>query len=97
MLDLTLHADRRSEAAEKEPTAFGDIRDVRADERGSLRAKAPAVVRDLGALPEVVQDSGVGFVYRTDEELLSALNRLAASPALRAELGERGYPGFLRT
>jgi glycosyltransferase involved in cell wall biosynthesis len=58
--------------------------------------KAPAVVRDLGALPEVVEDSGGGFVYRTDEELLAALNKLADSPALRAELGEKGYQGFAR-
>ncbi|MBV8841598.1 MAG: glycosyltransferase family 4 protein [Bryobacterales bacterium] len=59
--------------------------------------KTPAVVRDLGALPEVVEDSGGGFVYRNDEELLSRLNQLAASPVLRAELGEKGYQGFLRS
>jgi glycosyltransferase involved in cell wall biosynthesis len=58
--------------------------------------KTPAVVRDLGALPEVVDDSGGGFVYRTDEELLSALNQIADSPRLRAELGEKGYQGFVR-
>jgi glycosyltransferase involved in cell wall biosynthesis len=56
--------------------------------------KTPAVVRDLGALPEVVQDSGGGFVYRTDEELLGALHRIAGSPELRAELGQKGYDGF---
>jgi glycosyltransferase involved in cell wall biosynthesis len=59
--------------------------------------KTPAVVRDLGALPEVVNDSGGGFVYRTDEELLSALTRLADSPGLRAELGEKGYQGFIES
>jgi glycosyltransferase involved in cell wall biosynthesis len=58
--------------------------------------KTPAIVRDLGALPEVVQDSGGGFVYRTDDELLDAMNRLAASPALRGELAEKGYDGFRR-
>ena len=57
--------------------------------------KTPVVVRDLGALPEVVQDSGGGFVYRSDEELLEALQRLASSPSLRAELGNRGYEAFL--
>ena len=58
--------------------------------------KTPAIVRDLGALPEAVQDSGGGFVYRTDEELLQAIRRLAASPEVRAELGEKGYAGFVR-
>ncbi len=58
--------------------------------------KTPAIVRDLGALPEAVQDSGGGFVYRTDEELLQAMECLARSPGLRENLGERGYQGFLR-
>jgi glycosyltransferase involved in cell wall biosynthesis len=59
--------------------------------------KTPAVVRDLGALPEVVEESGGGFVYSTDEELLPTLTRLADSPGLRAELGEKGYQGFVRS
>jgi glycosyltransferase involved in cell wall biosynthesis len=53
--------------------------------------KTPAIVRDRGALPEVIQESGGGFVYRTDAELLDAIARLAGSPELRAELGENGY------
>lgn len=58
--------------------------------------KTPVIVRDLGALPEVVLDSGGGFVYRTDDELLQAMTRIASSPALRAELGQKGYDAFLR-
>ena len=58
--------------------------------------KTPVVVRDLGALPEVVQESGGGLIYRTDEELLAALDRIARSPQLRAELGQKGYDGFVQ-
>lgn len=58
--------------------------------------KTPAIVRDLGALPEVICDSGGGYVYRTDEELLQAIQQLAASPRLRDESGELGYQAFLR-
>jgi glycosyltransferase involved in cell wall biosynthesis len=58
--------------------------------------QTPSVVRDLGALPEVIRDSGGGFVYRTDEELLAALGQLAGSPRLREELGQKGYAGFVR-
>jgi glycosyltransferase involved in cell wall biosynthesis len=58
--------------------------------------KTPVIVRDLGALPEVVQDSGGGFVYRTDDELLAAMRCVADSPELRAELGERGYRAFIQ-
>jgi glycosyltransferase involved in cell wall biosynthesis len=56
--------------------------------------KTPAIVRDLGALPEVIEDSGGGLVYRTDGELLAALYRISGSPALRTELGEKGYGAF---
>ncbi len=58
--------------------------------------KTPVVVRDLGGLPEVVQDSGGGFIYRTDEELLDSLDRIVRQPDLRAELGQKGYDGFVR-
>lgn len=58
--------------------------------------KTPVIVRDLGPFPEAIEDSGGGFVYRTDAELLSAMNRIAASAALRAELGEKGYSAFVQ-
>lgn len=58
--------------------------------------KTPVIVRDLGALPEVVEDAHGGFVYRTDEELLAAIASLANDPGLRRELGENGYREFLR-
>jgi glycosyltransferase involved in cell wall biosynthesis len=58
--------------------------------------KTPVIVRDLGALPEVIHDSNGGFVYRTDEQLLSAMRRIGTSPALRSDLGENGYRAFLK-
>ncbi len=61
----------------------------------ALARKTPVIVRDLGALPEVVEDSGGGYSYRTDAELLHALNNILAAPGLRSELGEKGYQGFL--
>jgi glycosyltransferase involved in cell wall biosynthesis len=63
----------------------------------SFARKTPVIVRDLGGLPEVIQDSGGGFIYRNDEELLDALRRIASSPDLRAELGENGYQAFIRS
>ena len=58
--------------------------------------KTPVIVRDLGALPEVIEDSAGGYVYNSDEELLAAMRRLACCPSLRAELGEKGYRAFNR-
>jgi glycosyltransferase involved in cell wall biosynthesis len=62
----------------------------------SFARKTPVIVRDLGALPEVIQDSHGGFVYRTDEELLAAMHRIATSAELRFELGENGYRAFVK-
>jgi glycosyltransferase involved in cell wall biosynthesis len=58
--------------------------------------KTPVIARDLGALPEVIQDSGGGFVYRSNEELLDAIRRIAQSPEVRHELGEKGYRAFIQ-
>ncbi len=58
--------------------------------------KTPVIVRDLGALPEVVADSGGGYVYRNDDELLDAIHKIVIAPELRRELGQQGYNAFLR-
>lgn len=54
----------------------------------------PAVVRDAGGSRELIDATGGGMVYRTDEELLSALHRLAGDAALRAQLGQRARAGY---
>ncbi|HYM12541.1 MAG TPA: glycosyltransferase family 4 protein [Bryobacterales bacterium] len=58
--------------------------------------KTPVIVNDLGALPEVVYDSGGGYVYRTPEELRRAMSLLTSQPALKTELGQKGYDAFCR-
>ena len=58
--------------------------------------RTPVIVRDLGGLTEAVEDSGGGFAYRTDEELLEAMERLRTDPELRRELGERGHEAYVR-
>jgi len=60
----------------------------------SFARKTPVIVRDLGALPEVVNDSGGGLIYQTDDELLTALRRVANEPELRTSLGQAGYCAF---
>jgi glycosyltransferase involved in cell wall biosynthesis len=54
----------------------------------------PAIVRDLGAVPEPVVDSGGGIVYRTDDELVAALDALRTDARLRASLGARAYAAW---
>ncbi len=58
--------------------------------------KTPVIVNNLGALPEVVEDSGGGFVYNNESELVDAIKNLAENPVLRSELGNKGYAAFLK-
>ncbi len=58
--------------------------------------KTPVVVNNLGALPEVVQDSGGGFMYNNRSEFIDALEKLTENPTLRNELGNKGYAAFLK-
>jgi glycosyltransferase involved in cell wall biosynthesis len=59
-----------------------------------FRQQTPALVPDLGSMPEIIADSGGGFVYRDRDDLASRLALLAAEPGLRDELGRRGYRAF---
>jgi glycosyltransferase involved in cell wall biosynthesis len=55
----------------------------------------PAVVTPSGALPELIEESGGGIVYRNDDELVEALERLREDRAFRDELGARGRDAYL--
>ena len=54
----------------------------------------PVIVRDVGALPEPVEESGGGVVYRSDDELRDALDRVRTDPALRAQLAARAHAAW---
>jgi glycosyltransferase involved in cell wall biosynthesis len=58
--------------------------------------KTPVIVNNLGALPEVVEDSGGGIIYNNDEELIRALQELSTNDVLRDDLGRKGYDAFLK-
>ena len=52
-------------------------------------------MHDLGALPEIVEEAGGGLVYRTQQELLEAMESLRDDVQRRRELGERGHAAWL--
>ena len=58
--------------------------------------KTPAIAHDLGALTEVIDDSGGGLLYRTSAELQAAMERLLAEPELRRRFGESGHDAWGR-
>jgi glycosyltransferase involved in cell wall biosynthesis len=60
----------------------------------AFQQRTPVIVRDLGGMPEYVEESGGGFIYDTDEELIAAMDWLLADRAQRDELGFRGYKAY---
>jgi glycosyltransferase involved in cell wall biosynthesis len=57
--------------------------------------RTPVIATALGAVGELAEASGGGITYRTQEELLVAMERLRTEPRLRDSLGERGYVAFV--
>lgn len=53
--------------------------------------KTPVIVRKRGGMPEVVDTSRGGFVYETDDELMTAVDKLVDEPGLRRTLGQQGF------
>jgi glycosyltransferase involved in cell wall biosynthesis len=60
----------------------------------AFREKTPVIARNLGGMPEMLQESGGGFTYDTEEELVGTLDHLLVNPSLRDELGQRGYQAY---
>jgi glycosyltransferase involved in cell wall biosynthesis len=53
--------------------------------------RTPVIARDLGAVAELVRESGGGLLYRTEDDLIGAMEALRADGQRRDELGRRGY------
>jgi glycosyltransferase involved in cell wall biosynthesis len=45
-------------------------------------------------MPEIIADSGGGFVYNSDDELVSAKAQLMANPLERAQMDRNGYQAY---
>jgi len=53
--------------------------------------RTPAIVRNIGGMPEIIQESGGGFVYDTEPELIHAMEKLMSDSSHRNRLGESGF------
>jgi glycosyltransferase involved in cell wall biosynthesis len=49
--------------------------------------KTPVIVTNLGALPEVVEDSGAGIIYNNEQGMIRALDQLSKNQNVRDETG----------
>jgi hypothetical protein len=45
-------------------------------------------------VPELIAESGGGFAYEMDEDLVSAMDRLVADRSYRRELGLRAHQAY---
>jgi glycosyltransferase involved in cell wall biosynthesis len=54
----------------------------------------PVIVRDRGGMPQVIAESGGGFVYATEKELVTGMGQLLRDRNLRQEMGRRGYEAW---
>ena len=57
----------------------------------AYQQRTPVIAHALGGLTELVEQSQGGFLYHKPDELLAAMERLRTDPALRREMGDRGY------
>src|SRR5215813_478821 len=60
----------------------------------AFRNQTPVIVRNLGGMPQPIEESGGGLIYNTDQELVSAMDQLLADTSYRNRLGARGYKTF---
>lgn len=58
--------------------------------------KTPVIVKEIGAMVEIVTDSGGGLLYREQSDLQQAIEELRTNTALRWELGNKGYKAYLQ-
>lgn len=63
----------------------------------ALSHGTPAIAREIGALAEIVHESGGGLTFHTLAECREAMNRLQGDTALRLELSERGLAAVGRS
>ena len=58
--------------------------------------RTPVIVRNIGGMPEIIQESGGGFVYETDQDLVMAMEQLITDVAYRDRLGACGHSALYK-
>jgi len=56
--------------------------------------KTPVVAKRVGTIPALLERTGGGLVYASEEELIAGLDHLLADPEYRGVLGLRGYVAY---
>ena len=60
----------------------------------AFRQQTPVIVNNLGAMSEIIEESGGGVVYNTEKDLIERMDQLLSNSLNRDELGQRGYQSY---
>ena len=60
----------------------------------AFRANTPIIARNLGPYPEIIEQSGAGFLFDTAEQAGDLLSRLVADADLRNDMGRAARSAF---
>lgn len=60
----------------------------------AMACGTPVIVRQAGGSGEAIEQTGGGVVYQTEEELVSAIQRMAGDHEWRSELARRAKAGY---
>jgi glycosyltransferase involved in cell wall biosynthesis len=58
--------------------------------------RTPVIARRRAGMQEMIEESGGGLLFETEEELMHAVSRLVEDPPYRDKLGEDGHQAYLR-
>jgi glycosyltransferase involved in cell wall biosynthesis len=61
----------------------------------AFREKTPVIVRNIGGMPELIDESGAGLAYDSDKELIKCMDRLLEDTSYRQKLGRLGHEGYV--
>ena len=61
----------------------------------AFRQKTPVVARNLGAMRDIIEESGGGVLFDDEAGLIDGLDRLFDYPARRNALGRLGYEAYV--
>lgn len=61
----------------------------------AFREKTPVIVNNIGGMPELVEESGAGFIYDSEKKLIEYMDRLLEDTPYRQKLGLIGYESYV--
>ena len=57
----------------------------------ALAHRTPVIAHRVGGLREIVEESGGGILYQSEDQLVEAMDRMLGDRGLRDTMGDRGY------